>query len=122
MAFEIEFKIIGLPATTNSSSRKCWQAKAKEARKWKEHVFNAVLIAHSIPKSPLTKAKLTLVRHSSAEPDFDGLVSSFKHVIDGLIHAKVLVNDKVSNIGQPTYLWKLAKRNKGFIQIKVEEV
>lgn len=72
--------------------------------------------------SPLAKAKLTLTRHSSTEPDYDGLVSSFKPCIDALIMANVIENDRMSNVGKPTYLWELAPRNKGHITIKVESI
>ena len=90
-----------------------------EAQKWKNYVRHAVEQNH--PEEPLKRAKLTLTRHSSQEPDFDGLVSGFKHIIDGLIFAKVIINDKTSNVGQPTYKWERAPINKGFITVLVEE-
>ena len=93
-----------------------------EARKWKHAVCDQVILLKLMPPRPLPKAKLTLTRHSMIQPDYDGLVSAFKHVIDGLIEARVLENDKMNNIGAPTYLWEKAPRSKGFITIKVEEV
>lgn len=91
-----------------------------EARKWKKAVVAEV--SEQKPSRPLLKAKLKLTRHSSSEPDFDGLVSSFKHCIDGLIEAGVILNDKMSNIGQPTYQWTYAPQKEGFIEIYLEEV
>ncbi len=91
-----------------------------EARKWKDLVSLAV--STRVPAKPLEKARLTLTRYSSVEPDFDGLVSSFKHPIDGLIQAKVLENDKMSNIGVPTYAWEQVPPGKGKIRIEVREV
>ena len=92
-----------------------------EARKWKQAVVQAVVFSGW--RGPvLDKAKLTLIRHSSAEPDADGLVSSFKHCIDGLIAAKVIVNDKMSNIGFPDYRWQKAPPKGGYVEIIVESV
>lgn len=76
----------------------------------------------SKPQLPLKKAKLTLTRHSSYEPDFDGLVSSFKQIIDGLVEAKILENDKRENIDVPCYLWKKALRGHGKITVRIEEI
>lgn len=111
--------IHGLPKTTNGNARRHWRALQNEAKIWHRNVIAA---AESLDvKEPLTKAKLKLTRHSSQEPDFDGLVSSFKHVIDGLIKAGIIVNDKMSVIGQPEYAWQRAKIRKGFIEIEIEE-
>ena len=116
---KIEFTLMGLPKTTNSGGRTHWALKTKEARTWKQAVGWSVPSSYFIGK-PLAKAKLTLVRCSSSEPDFDGLVSSFKHVIDGLVSAGVIINDKTSTIGQPTYLWEKTKRGMGHIKVTVE--
>lgn len=109
----------GLPKTTNGNARRHWRALQNEAKIWHKHVIAAT--KNTGITSPLTKAKLKLTRHSSQEPDFDGLVSSFKHVIDGLIKAGIIVNDKMSVIGQPEYVWQKAKVKKGFIEIEIEE-
>lgn len=120
-----EFILFGLPKRTNNSATS-WRARHAEARKWKSLVGN--IVAANAPlrqilkdRGPLEKAKLTLTRHSSISPDFDGLVSSFKHVIDGLIEAGVISNDKMSNIGIPEYRWQMTSPKKGQITVKVEE-
>lgn len=118
--FEIEFELNGLPVRTNNA-RSHWALRSAEARKWKRKVIEAVIYKKLKPKKPLKHAILTLTRHSSVEPDFDGLVSSFKHVIDGLIYAQVLENDKTSNIGQPTYIWRKAPPGRGYIRVSVKE-
>lgn len=118
--YHLHFTLQGLPATTNSMGRKHWSVKAAEARNWKTWVVFAV--GSKRPCKPLERAKLTLVRYSSGELDFDGLVSSFKHVIDGLKQAKVIADDKYSNIGQPTYLPRKTAPKRGYIEVTVEEV
>jgi hypothetical protein len=114
----IEFELPGLPRTTNASNVH-WRIRHTHAKKWKDLVIIAAR-SKGLPDEPLKKAKLTLTRFSAREPDFDGLVSSFKHVIDGLIDAAVIADDKQSVIGQPTYNWVYAFRNKGKISVKVE--
>ena len=104
---------------TNSKSRTSWRAAMFESRKWKKLVYeNCILLR---PIEPLTKAKLVLTRFSSSEPDFDGLVSGFKHCIDGLKEAKVILDDKPSIVGQPQFFWHKSKKGMGSIKIEVYE-
>lgn len=117
----LQFELPGLPKTTNSGGRKHWSVKVGEARRWKRAVFLAVR-ASAFMGLPLNRAKVTLTRFSSAEPDFDGLVSSFKHVLDGLVESGVLRSDKQSVIGQPTYRWEKCPPKQGHIQVIVESV
>jgi hypothetical protein len=117
--YSVEFRIPGLPSTTNSQGRAHWALKAKEARQWKALVIFAV--GRRIPARPLKRAKLTLTRVSSGTIDADGMVSSFKHVIDGLIAAGVIENDRMSNIGFPEYRHEKGKAKEGFIIVRVDE-
>lgn len=73
------------------------------------------------PTQPMLSARIEMIRHSSTEPDFDNLVSSFKWILDGLIDAGVIVSDKPSVIGQPVYQWKKAAPKNGFIEVKVSD-
>jgi hypothetical protein len=115
----IEFTINGLPKMTNAMASH-WRARNAEARKWKDLVAQVVVFHKIKPAKPFTKARLTLTRHSASEPDTDGLISGFKHVIDGLRAIGVIIDDKPSNIGVPEYRWQPAKIRQGFITIKVE--
>lgn len=118
--YRLEFSLPGLPRTTNASHVH-WAIKSKHNKKWKEAVYWR---AHKLglPVKPLASAKLTLTRFSAKEPDFDGLVSSFKPLIDGLTKAGVILDDKQSVIGQPRYLWQFAKMREGRVTILVESV
>lgn len=118
--YRLEITLPGLPKTTNASrSHGHWAQYYKESVKWKKNILP--YFWHVKPKEPLHKAKLILTRYSSKEPDFDGLVSSFKHVIDALVEGGIILDDKMSVIGQPDYRWTLASRNEGYIRIQVEE-
>jgi Holliday junction resolvase RusA-like endonuclease len=107
---------------TNASKLKMhWTVRKKELDQWKSAIA-AILRTRTLPPKPLKLAKLTLTRCSSSEPDFDGLVSGFKGIIDSLVRAGVLENDKPSNIGTSVYLWEQASPGKGKIKVAVEEI
>ena len=117
--YNLKITINDLPKTTNANN-KHWAMKMKEAQKWKQLV--KLSVGSQKPSYPLEKAKLTCTRHSSKEPDYDGLVSSFKHLIDGLIESKVIIDDAMRYIGMPEFSWKQAPRSKGFIELEVQEI
>ena len=118
MKYELEFEIDDLPKTYNAMGRSHWSVKAKEARKWKTLVAIRILSKGRCPMLP--RAKITLTRYSSRCPDSDGLVSSFKHVIDGIVGAGLIPDDSYRTIGMPTYLWEETKKGKGKIKVKIE--
>lgn len=113
-----EFEIPGLPMTINAIGRKHWSYKAKEAKRWKNLVLEQCVFMR-IYGINLGSAVLIFTRHSSQETDFDNLASSFKHVLDGLVHAKVIVDDKPSVIGSPTFIWKKAPKGDGKITVEI---
>lgn len=73
------------------------------------------------PPQPLNSYSLECLRSSSSEPDYDGLVLSFKPVIDALVRNGILADDKLSNSGAWQVYWSKAKPKKGFISITVTE-
>jgi len=113
----IEFTVPYLPKPRNRLNVH-WRYRQAEALTCKK--FVALYAKRLAPKKPFFKASLTLIRYSSKEPDFDGLVSSFKHIIDGLIDIGVIENDKQQNIGQPIYQWAKVSPGKGKIFVRVE--
>ncbi len=120
MTLIAQFEIYGLPEMTNTLAYKHWTGRYKEAKKWKRLVIEQCLI-NRITGIRLEKAKLTLTRHSMKEPDFDGLTSGFKHIIDGLVRAGTLEDDSRTVIGQPEYFWEKAPRGNGRVTIKIED-
>lgn len=121
MIYRLEFELPGLPRMINASGHsKHWAVRHHEAKKW----INAVGIAVNArgrPRAPLVRARLILTRYSSVAPDPDGLVSGFKHVIDGLVEAGVLTNDRFTTIAMPTYHWIKAPAKQGMVRVVVEE-
>jgi hypothetical protein len=118
VTYSIEFEIPGLPLMSNNLLRGNWRPRFAHSKKWKREVYHAVH-APMRPAKPLEKAKLTLTRISSVEPDFDGLVSGFKPVVDGLVECGVLFSDKPSCIS-PEYKWEKGPKGQGKIRVKVE--
>jgi Holliday junction resolvase RusA-like endonuclease len=118
----LEFEIEGLPKMTNTL-RKHWAVIQKERAKWKRLVAQACLNEKDCAariRKPLTQAQVTITRFSSTAPDYDGLVSAGKAILDGLVEAGVIVDDNVSVIGQPKYLWEKAKPKMGKVRVRVE--
>lgn len=115
-----EFEILGLPKMRNQMSYN-WRAAQAEAKKWKK-LTSIKCLQLGIQDINLSKAKLTLTRCSIKECDFDGLVSGFKHVLDGLVESKVIVDDRMSVIGQPTFKWEKASPKQGKIRIRIERI
>ncbi len=120
-AYKIEFEIQGLPPMANIASGKShWRHAHAQSVKWKQAV--AVSVGKRRPIAPLKKATLTLTRHSSSAPDYDGLVRGFKYVVDGLRECGVLADDKMANTGPWNCFWILAPQRQGKISVRVEEV
>lgn len=123
----LEFEIAGLPKIFSNGSHGSWRGRYGEANKWKKlvnthvHLSIGAGIVFRLDKIfPMKSPTLTLTRFSSVEPDFDGLVISFKNVIDGLVESGVIEGDKQSIIGQPRYLWERTKPRQGRIRVRVE--
>lgn len=118
------FEVPGLPKMTNTL-RVHWAVVNKERNHWKKLVANAALIEQKRAArqfKTLLKARVTITRFSSKAPDYDGMVSGGKAILDGLVLAKVIIDDNVSVIGQPTYLWEKCEPRMGKIKVKVESI
>lgn len=124
MAYHLKFEMSGLPESTNRTRRDGhWAATYRKREGWKEMVYYAILEHRQRPpQAPLTKAQLKLTRCSSVQPDFEGLVSTFKAILDGLVKCGVLVDDNMNVIGQPDYRWEKTKPGRGKIRIEVQEM
>lgn len=62
-----------------------------------------------------------MIRRSSRSPDYDGLVHSFKPVMDALKFHGIIQDDSMANIGVPEYRWEKTQSGKGHIQLIVEQ-
>jgi Holliday junction resolvase RusA-like endonuclease len=116
----ISLTINDLPKMPNMILHAHWRNVQAESKKW--HGLVKIYLRHNVPKAPFKKAKLILTRYSMREPDYDGLVGSFKYVVDGLVKAGVIVDDKFSVIGKSEYKWEKCKKIDQRIEVSIENV
>ncbi len=119
MAYELKIKLMGLPKTQNALNTMHWAKKSAHAKKWKRDV--KLQCWSHLPPQPLRHASLKLIRASSRQPDYDGMVGSFKCLIDGLVEAKVLANDNPDVVGRPHYEWRRVAAKEGHVLIEVSD-
>lgn len=77
----LQMVIPGAPKTPNEIYGANKFIKHRNAVSWKQAVY--LMARGHEPEKPLTKAKIFLRRFGPVKMDFDGLVGSFKPVIDG---------------------------------------
>jgi hypothetical protein len=118
--YTLTLSIPGLPKTTNAHRGRGHWARYREDLTWKTTVIG--MVASAKPRVPLTRYRLTLTRFSSSEPDFDGLVSSFKVIVDALREAGVLADDRISNTGAWDCRWTKAKPKDGSIRVEIVDL
>lgn len=119
--YRLELLVPGLPPSNNKNLRKHHLRRNDQNKLWYREIYLAS--RSSRPPEPLIKCRLTLIRFTSSFLDYDNLVSSFKAVVDGLTHAKVIIDDKWTVTGK----WnvdqvKIPRSQKGRIEIVVEEL
>jgi len=121
MTYRLELEIPGLPKMANPSGARSthWRYAKQEAEKWITTV--TALVGAKRPAKPLVKFALILTRYSSVQPDYDGLVRGFKHVVDGLKHAGVIADDRLRNTGPWTCAWIACKPKEGRVRVVVIE-
>jgi Holliday junction resolvase RusA-like endonuclease len=118
MSFHLLLEIIGLPELQAAGSQGGWRGKWAKGRAWADKVK---WLAHSSrPKKPLQRARVICTRYSSAEPDHDNLVASFKVTIDALTRMGFWPDDSPQHL-EVAYQWAAAKRGKGWVSVEIVE-
>ena len=118
--YKLEFKLPYLPKLPNQLMMSHWRMKQKEIKMAHTLVYSCTL--KKKPILPLKRAKLSFIRVSSRQPDQDNLVFSFKHVQDGLIKAKILVDDNPHVVIEAHYSWRKGPQKTGHCLITIEEL
>lgn len=113
-------KIYALPKLPNQLLGANWRRRARESRRWKKLVGQALAVT-PLPnlEMPLPKARVHLVRCSPRQCDYDGLVGSGKAILDALVHHGVLVDDSPEFI-QSTYEWKKTPTKEQCVVVNLE--
>lgn len=119
--YSLELVIPFLPIAFNEAKSQDKFEYNKLKKTWHNLVF--LYSRGKIPSQPLTKVKLTLRRFNYKAMDYDGLVSSFKAPVDGLVHSMILKNDtwKITGKWDVDYIF-LPKDQTPYITIRVDEV
>lgn len=118
MTFRLSFRIDGLPKMANGSHGH-WAAAAGERKRWK--MLAAQQLVGRAPPLPFQRVRATFTRHSSNEPDDDGLAHGFKPIRDALVKFGFVVDDKRANL-EAIYRWEHAPRGQGHVTVEVEEL
>lgn len=117
---KISFDIPNLPPLQNALNQMHWSRKHSFSEDWLGLI--SLVTSQCIPKISFRKARLTLIRKSPKVPDADGLVGSFKMIIDALVNLKILEDDSYTHIGMPTYSWEKTSKETQRISVIIEEV
>ena len=98
MSYKLFLQLDRLPKSLNKALRTHHFKNHKANKSW--DLIIAVEIGGKTPARRLSKASITIVRHSHRMLDYDGLVGSLKPVVDALVSAGVLVDDSWPVVGR----------------------
>lgn len=119
---KLELHIPALPKLPNTLLGAHWRSRASNAQKWKKLVVQSLFdCATSLPSHPLKKARIYLIRRSPRQCDFDGLVGSFKPVLDALVKCMVIEDDAPQHI-ECTYSWEKTSTKGQGIKVTIESI
>lgn len=91
-----------------ANARMHWRVKHVSVTLWSEFIESLLRV---MPLGwEIKRPKLTLTLYGMKEPDFDNLVSRWKPILDGLVRAKIIQDDRLSVIGSPTFRWVKAQK------------
>lgn len=118
----LDLEIQGLTPINTADGLNRW-SRQRLRKAWEGKVASAVLMALGRwPAAPLDRARVTIVRCSTREPDFENLAQGGKFILDGLVKAGVIVDDSPVVIGRPDYRWERAPRGQGSVRVRVEAI
>jgi len=82
----------------------------------------AILCNGKIPKVPLRRVKISIVRHSHRTLDFDGAVASMKPVVDAIVSAGIIFDDSWKVTGPWIVDQKFRPKSAGpLLEVSIEE-
>lgn len=117
MNYYFEFDILPIPLNKKLRSHR-WKL-LNETRSWQALVYQQL---KTKPRRPLSKCKITIVRHYFRELDYDGLVGSLKPVVDALVKNGIIIDDSYKITGQWNVSQEFRSKNEGAkLQLWVED-
>jgi len=121
--YELHFKMYGLPKSLNKALRTNRYQRNDDYKFWYDAICE--MLADKRPDFPLKRAKIKIVRYFYRELDFDGLVGSFKPIVDSLIHAGIIIDDNWKCLGSWDVDQKYCSKKEqssGFFELTVSEL
>lgn len=115
----ISFELPGLPKRFNEGPGASWRSRYAESKRWLKWVGMATMGKR--PNKPYPKSIVTLIRVSSVEPDYDGLVHSFKPVVDALKRVGIIEDDSPKHVRR-IYLHEKCAPKLGKVRVIIEPV
>lgn len=112
-----------LPLPLNRLLRAHWAKRSRQQKLWDLLIFEALWRSKQLPKKPLEKVHIRLVRHAHRTLDYDGLVGSLKPVVDSLKKAGVISDDTwpVTGAWQVDQVFR-AKKSGTLLEIEINEL
>lgn len=119
--YKLDITLHSLPDSLNKGLRTHRMKYNAKNKRWDMLIFG--MVRNRLPVKPLTKARITIVRHFWRSLDYDGLVGSMKPIVDALVSAGVLIDDKYSVTGPWNVTQEFRPKSAGpLLTVCVEEV
>jgi hypothetical protein len=110
-----------LPKYLNKKLRSNRFKNNKENKSW--DMIIEMNCCQKKPSKPLTKATVSIIRHSYRFLDYDGLVGSLKPVVDALVSSDILIDDNWNVVGKWNVDQKFRSKKDGpMLEILVQEL
>jgi hypothetical protein len=121
MMHKIELTFHSLPKSLNKALRSNRFKNHQSNKNWDMIVFGTC--RNQIPKEPLKKARIRIVRHFYRTLDYDGLVGSLKPVVDALVSAGVLESDSWNVLGVWDVTQEFRPKSQGpLLTVSIQEI
>ena len=119
--YKLDLTFHSLPKSLNKALRTNRYKSNQTNKGWDWLVFG--MTRNKTPKEPLKKARIRIVRHFYRTLDYDGLVGSFKPVVDALVDAGILKNDTWEVLGVWDCSQEFRPKSAGaLLTVSIEEI
>ena len=115
----ITITIPDIPPSLNKWSRMHWAKAAEIKKQWEANVYYASFSQR--PKEPYKKAKVTITYFFKTKQrrDLDNYVPKF--ILDGLVKAHIILDDRAEYIGMTELIQEYDKENSR-VEITIKEL
>lgn len=118
-SYSLSFELNELPPSLNVFMRWHYRKRAKEFKRIEINCIQQIL--GKKPKDPLKDFHITFTRFTTRALDIDNLVASFKPVLDSLVRAGVIEDDKWATTENLKYVQtKVSSKKEQKITVSVQ--